>query len=47
MLDEGFSVDHLKKKMRRKWIRYEREYSNSLWHLTDTPYTIHVGKENN
>jgi len=32
MLDEGFSVEHPKKKMRRKWIRYEREYSNSLWH---------------
>ena len=32
MLDEGLSVEQPRKKMRRKWIRYEREYSNSLWH---------------
>jgi len=39
MLDEGLSVEQPRKKMRRKWIRYEREYSNSLWH-TDW-HTIH------
>lgn len=39
MIDEGLSVEQPRKKMRRKWIRYEREYSNSLWH-TDW-HTIH------
>ncbi len=39
MLDEGLSVEQPRKKMRRKWIRYKREYSNSLWH-TDW-HTIH------
>ena len=33
MLDKGFSVEQPRKKMRRKWIRYEREHSNSLWHV--------------
>jgi putative transposase len=33
MLDEGLSVEQPRKKMRRKWIRYEREHSNSLWHV--------------
>lgn len=32
MLDEGLSIEQPRKKMRRKWIRYEREHSNSLWH---------------
>ena len=32
MLEQGLSVEQPRKKMRRKWIRYEREYSNSLWH---------------
>ncbi len=40
MLDEGLAAEQQpRKKMRRKWIRYEREYSNSLWH-TDW-HTIH------
>jgi len=47
MLDEGFSVEHPKKKMRRKWIRYERKIPTCYGILTGTPYTIHVGKENN
>ncbi|HEC93738.1 MAG TPA: transposase [Candidatus Atribacteria bacterium] len=29
---EGLSKDEPKKQKRRKWIRYERKHSNSLWH---------------
>jgi putative transposase len=29
----GLASDSKKKWIRRKWIRYEREYSNSLWHV--------------
>ena len=29
---EGLAVDEPKKQKRRKWIRYERRYSNILWH---------------
>ena len=32
MRDEGLLSFKSKKYVRRKWIRYEREYSNSLWH---------------
>ena len=32
MPDEGLSAGQPRKKMRRKRIRCEREYSNSLWH---------------
>ena len=30
--EEGLAVDEPSKQRRRKWIRYERRYSNSLWH---------------
>ena len=29
----GLSSEPAKKWIRRKWVRYEREYSNSLWHV--------------
>ncbi len=30
--EEGLALDEPHKRGRRKWIRYEREHSNSLWH---------------
>ena len=30
--EEGLALDEPRKQRRRKWIRYEREHSNSLWH---------------
>ena len=30
--EEGLSKDEPKKQKRRKWIRYERKHSNSIWH---------------
>ena len=30
--EKGMAVEHPKKSRRRKWIRYERTHSNSLWH---------------
>jgi len=30
--EEGLAKDEPRKQRRRKWIRYERRYSNSLWH---------------
>jgi putative transposase len=30
--EEGFALDEPRKQRRRKWIRYQRRYSNSLWH---------------
>ena len=32
MRDNGLSVRQPKKSKRRKWIRFERTYSNSMWH---------------
>jgi putative transposase len=32
MVSEGMSVEEYRKHTRKKWIRYERDYSNSLWH---------------
>jgi len=29
---EGLAQDEPRKQRRRKWVRYERRYSNSLWH---------------
>jgi len=29
---EGLAQDEPRKQKRRKWVRYERRYSNSLWH---------------
>jgi putative transposase len=29
---QGLAKDEPKKQRRRKWVRYERQYSNSLWH---------------
>ena len=29
----GFVTPSRKRWIRRKWVRYEREYSNSLWHV--------------
>jgi putative transposase len=42
MLKEmGFARDEPKKHARRKWVRYEREYSNSMWHAD---WTLLEGK---
>jgi len=30
--EEGLAREEPKKQRRRKWVRYERRYSNSLWH---------------
>jgi len=30
--EEGLALDEPRKQRRRKWIRYERRFSNSLWH---------------
>lgn len=30
--EEGLALDEPRKQRRRKWVRYERRYSNSLWH---------------
>jgi putative transposase len=30
---EGLALDEPRKHKRRKWVRYERRYSNSLWHV--------------
>ena len=32
LMNAGLAESHPKKSKRRKWIRYEREHSNSLWH---------------
>ena len=32
LLEEGLAKEERKKKNRRKWVRYERKHSNSLWH---------------
>ena len=32
MKSNGLASDEPKKKGRRKWVRYEREHSNSMWH---------------
>ncbi len=32
MKQNGMASEEVKKKRRRSWIRYERTYSNSLWH---------------
>jgi putative transposase len=29
---KGFAMEESRKRNRRKWVRYERTYSNSLWH---------------
>ena len=36
----GLAVDEPRKHVRKKWIRYERKYSNSLWH---TDWTLIEG----
>jgi putative transposase len=33
MREEGLAMSEPRKQRRRKWIRYEREHSNSLWHV--------------
>jgi putative transposase len=37
----GLARDEPRKRLRRKWVRYERKYSNSLWH---TDWTLIDGK---
>jgi putative transposase len=37
----GLAREEPKKQMKRKWVRYERKYSNSLWH---TDWTLIEGK---
>jgi putative transposase len=31
--EEGMAMDEYNKKKQRKWVRYERKHSNSLWHM--------------
>lgn len=31
--ERGMAIDQPAKQKRRKWIRFEREHSNSLWHI--------------
>ncbi|MDG7051053.1 MAG: transposase [Nitrososphaerota archaeon] len=33
LLEEGFAMNEPRKQRGRKWVRYEREHSNSLWHV--------------
>lgn len=40
--EHGLAVDQPSKQKRRKWIRFEREHSNSLWHID---YTEIDGKQ--
>jgi putative transposase len=40
MREMGLARDEPKKQRRRKWVRYERKYSNSLWH---TDWTLIEG----
>jgi len=37
----GLARDEPRKQMKRKWVRYERRYSNSMWH---TDWTLIEGK---
>jgi len=37
----GLSREEPRKQLRRKWVRYERKYSNSMWH---TDWTLIEGK---
>lgn len=39
--EAGLAMDEPRKHIRKKWIRYERKYSNSLWH---TDWTLIEGK---
>lgn len=39
--EQGLTCTQPNKSKRRKWIRYERKHSNSLWH---TDWTEHEGK---
>ena len=32
LIKEGLAQEEVKKKKKRKWVRYERKHSNSLWH---------------
>ena len=41
MKSMGIARDEPRKQIRKKWIRYERKYSNSLWH---TDWTLIEGK---
>ena len=38
LLQEGLANNEPKKGRRRKWIRYERRHSNSMWHADWTKY---------
>ena len=42
MLEEGLAKQEQRKKNRRKWVRYERKHSNSLWH---TDWFEYKGKQ--
>jgi putative transposase len=33
LVQEGLALTEERKRVRKKWVRYEREYSNSLWHV--------------
>ncbi|MFA6269053.1 MAG: DDE-type integrase/transposase/recombinase [archaeon] len=41
MKQEGLAITQPNKSRRRKWIRYERRFSNSLWHID---WSIFEGK---
>ena len=38
LLENGLAKNEPKKGKRRKWIRYERRHSNSMWHADWTKY---------
>ena len=42
LLEEGLAKQEQRKKNRRKWVRYERKHSNSLWH---TDWFEYKGKQ--
>ncbi|MEM3685449.1 MAG: hypothetical protein QXT39_07280 [Conexivisphaerales archaeon] len=43
---EGLALNEPRKHVRKKWIRYEREHSNSLWHADWHEIKGHGGREN-
>ncbi|MEM0287101.1 MAG: hypothetical protein QXG05_02870 [Nitrososphaerota archaeon] len=46
LVEEGLALNEPRKHVRKKWIRYEREHSNSLWHADWHEIKGHGGREN-
>lgn len=38
LIESGMAMEDLNKKKQRKWVRYERKHSNSLWHMDWSEY---------